>query len=105
MKLFHRDGLDFYSSRKEASYYGKMIHAKDFNNIRYYGVVGTTYCEDMTTSKEKELARKLYKQFIENRYIPPHNTYEADAKIDNVHYVLTIERETDRMISYRAAQW
>ena len=32
-------------------------------------------------------------------------TFEADVKLNNIHYVVVIDRETDRVLSYRAAQW
>ena len=54
-----------------------------------------------------ELKERIWNQHLVNREIakPKTPTYEADVKIDNVHYVLTIDRKTEEMLEYRAAQW
>ena len=64
----------------------------------------TKYILESDNKEEQDFARKLYIKYLQNK-LNPQPTFEADVKIDNVHYVVVIERATDKMLSYRAAQW
>ena len=64
----------------------------------------TKYILESDNKEEQDFARELYIRYLKNK-LNPRPTFEADVKYKGVHYVVVIERATDKMLSYRAAQW